>query len=366
MFFINNTAFLTQELCTPPLVPVEKSIHNLIFQYFLRQVGADDFVLSARAFCPDYKPTPTLSVPLEVVLSKQTTVGDLRQLLRSTLQTQLGLESPLTAPVNGVESTNGPEVNAETLTSDATVTAKNEGNGYGSKSDGNGDHGDDGNDDNNSEDVLQFAKAFASGPPLKASGCNALKWEDSAQWSNPNAILSRPPLNFRDGSVVIVRTARAAAAAAAASSSEAMNQPGDKNSKVSSSATRRRAGLSAARGWASNGGGNSSGSFKGGSSRREQGLSIAVAQPAGFNGNNSNAANNAMGGKGGESSGNGTAATTTEIAAIAVDRKAPGGAPSPRSKLAESLKVPLESAGIALEAAGGDEALARSFLLSEM
>jgi hypothetical protein len=39
---------------------------------------------------------------------------------------------------------------------------------------------------------------------------------------------------------------------------------------------------------------------------------------------------------------------------------------SPRSKLATALKVPLASAEMALEAAGGDEALARSFLMSEM
>lgn len=344
-------------------------------------MGADDFVLSARAFNPNHQPNPTLSVPVEVVLSKQTTVGDLRDLLRSTLQTQLGLK-PLSAsnsststiednptdastnPLSGADAvvvaeapasvavpTDGPGGNFETPSSDGKeLVAKEEGSG-------------------DSDDSLQFAKAFANGPPLKASGCSALKWEDSALWGNPDALLSRPPLNFRDGSVVIVRTARGAAAAAAAASSEAMNQPGAKSSKLngvsSSAAARRRAGLSAARNWATASGGSGSGSFKGGSSRREQGLSIAVAQPAGFNGSNSDALNSTTGEETANSSSDGTTGIANAGSAV-VDPKAPGGTLSPRSKLAKSLKVPLESAGMALEAAGGDEALARSFLLSEM
>lgn len=337
-------------------------------------------MLSARAFNPHHAPNPTLSVPVEVVLSKQTTVGDLRDLLRSTLQAQLGLK-PLSArnsststiedntteastnrlsgadavfvaeaPASVAGPTDGPEVNIETPSSDGKeLIAKVQGSG-------------------DSDDSLQFAKAFANGPPLKASGCSALKWEDSALWGNPDALLSRPPLNFRDGSVVIVRTARAAAAAAAASS-EAMNQPGAETSKLngasSSAAARRRAGLSAARNWATASGGSGSGSFKGGSSRREQGLSIAVAQPAGFNGSNSDAPNSATGEESAKSSSDGTTGTV-HAGSTAAAPKAPGGALSPRSKLAKSLKVPLESAGMALEAAGGDEALARSFLLSEM
>jgi hypothetical protein len=204
------------------------------------------------------------------------------------------------------------------------------------------------------EDVLELAKGLANGPPLSASGAVALKWEDARWVSDPSCELSQTPVNLRDGSLLYLRSrndaltaakvaAKAKAAAAASSSSGKgrgkvgnKQQPWQQSSSLSS-------------------GGSSSSSSGGG--RSERGIHIAVSHGeggGGGGGGNDDKPGESLSSSSTTPTGGVGESTTTKLPL------------SPRSKVAKAMKVPLENAAMALEAAGGDEALARSFLMSEI
>lgn len=76
--------------------------------------------------------------------------------------------------------------------------------------------------------VMALAKGFISGPPLTLKSALKLKWNDPIVLRNSDSPIDRPPLNLRDGSVVVIRgiadferaRARAGAAAKARKESE--------------------------------------------------------------------------------------------------------------------------------------------------
>mmetsp|Transcript_58126 Transcript_58126/g.114348 ORF Transcript_58126/g.114348 Transcript_58126/m.114348 type:complete len:213 (-) Transcript_58126:209-847(-) len=140
------------------------------------------------------------------------------------------------------------------------------------------------------------------------------------------------------------RVALAAAAAAAASSASAESGAASSKSRAEKRQPWQR--------WQKSSPPSSSfsgvGSGRSGG-RSERGIQIAVASSSSGAGEGTMAA----------------AATQREKAAPTDGPAAPSPL-SPRSKLSKSMNVSLESAGFALEAAGGDEALARSFLMSEV
>ena len=52
---------------------------------------------------------------------------------------------------------------------------------------------------------IAVAKAYSSGPPLSLREIVKLKWNDSAMVLDGSIAIDKPPLNLRDGSVIVVR-----------------------------------------------------------------------------------------------------------------------------------------------------------------
>ena len=52
---------------------------------------------------------------------------------------------------------------------------------------------------------ISIAKGFVSGPPLSLKSALKLKWNDPAVLRRGECPIDRPPLNLRDGSVIVVR-----------------------------------------------------------------------------------------------------------------------------------------------------------------
>jgi hypothetical protein len=53
---------------------------------------------------------------------------------------------------------------------------------------------------------ISIAKAFSSGPPLTLKSALKLKWNDIGVLQQPNQTIDHPPMNLRDGSVLLVRS----------------------------------------------------------------------------------------------------------------------------------------------------------------
>lgn len=52
---------------------------------------------------------------------------------------------------------------------------------------------------------ISIAKGFSTGPPLTLKTALKLKWNDTALFQDPNLTIDIPPLNLRDGSVIVIR-----------------------------------------------------------------------------------------------------------------------------------------------------------------
>lgn len=154
-------------------------------------------------------------------------------------------------------------------------------------------------------DYLQIAKGLSNGPPLKASdAAKSLKWDDPKWAADIECPLSRAPVSLRDGSLLYLRSFLDSELAAASLG------PIKVATKIKESKSWRE-----------------SSAVKANSSRRhEPSLRIGVHR---------------------------------EESSI----KEPN---SPRSKLASAMKVSMEAAACALDAAGGDENLALEFIRSEV
>jgi hypothetical protein len=172
-------------------------------------------------------------------------------------------------------------------------------------------------------DWLQLSKALSNGPPLKPADAAKLKWDD-AKWCADDCPVAQPPVNLRDGSLLLVRSRADAAAAAAVAAAAAPTQGS------AGTTTKGRV-------WQSS---TSEGSSK--LARREQGLNIAVTRQ-------------------------GAGPSLTRAGPVAGAAAEASAAPhSPRHALAAALGVPLNTAAFALEASNGDAALAAEIIRCEV
>jgi len=53
---------------------------------------------------------------------------------------------------------------------------------------------------------IGFAKAYSTGPPLNLREISKLKWNDPQVLSDATVAIDKPPLNLRDGSVIVIRS----------------------------------------------------------------------------------------------------------------------------------------------------------------
>lgn len=150
-------------------------------------IGADDLVLSIRVASYEAK---TLSRVIDLPLPRSSTVQVLFETLLNRFPklneevpdgavadpTALNAEDDMDNAATHAEE--GGEENADSVVPTAPPTQSK---------------------------VMAVAKAFTSGPPLTLKSALKLKWNDPAVLRRADSQIDHPPLNLRDGSVIVVR-----------------------------------------------------------------------------------------------------------------------------------------------------------------
>ncbi len=163
-------------------------------------IGADDLILSVRVASYEGK---TLSRPIDLPLPRTTTV----QLLYEAILIRFprcNEEPPSTADNPVVEEEGDNSANAGGKDTDEVATLSRASSG-----------GVDGGGGEIVEVVytapptqsrfVAVAKGLTSGPPLTLKSALKLKWNDNSVLRRADCLIDHPPLNLRDGSVLIVR-----------------------------------------------------------------------------------------------------------------------------------------------------------------
>jgi len=133
-------------------------------------IGPDDIIITLRMASYEKK---KLSMPLDLPLKRSCTIG---MLYKKILELFPHLnEQPPEQP----EAPPSPEATEEAKGSagDALPESK----------------------------VVAIAKGFSTGPPLSLKNALKLKWNEDKVLNSADAALDKPPLNLRDGSVIVVR-----------------------------------------------------------------------------------------------------------------------------------------------------------------
>lgn len=154
-------------------------------------IGADDVILSVRLAAYEGK---SLSKPVDLPLARSTTVQQLFEILLNKFP-QLNEEPPANlAPSSDPAPTGEEDSSAAAAGAVAGAAA--------------------GEEPVEVEPptpapvqsrVLAFAKGLPSGPPLTLKSTLKLKFNETAVLERANSSIDRPPLNLRDGSVIVVR-----------------------------------------------------------------------------------------------------------------------------------------------------------------
>jgi hypothetical protein len=157
-------------------------------------IGSDDLVVSVRVASYENK---LLSRVFDVPLSRSTTVNQLYAHLLNKLP-HLNEEPPTASDSNvqgGEDLTSGGDgaqaENAAGASEDAgsSLPADNSAN----------------TPPNLQSKYLALAKGFSTGPPLTLKSALKLKWNDPSVLCRGDAPIDHPPLNLRDGSLIVVR-----------------------------------------------------------------------------------------------------------------------------------------------------------------
>lgn len=153
-------------------------------------IGPDDVVIGVRLAAYEAK---TLSRVIDLPLPRSTTIATLYETLLAKFP-QLNEEPPAGAV--------GTEVADPPAAASASMVA-----GAGASGDGEGlEGGAGGNTPAPAQSrVMSLAKGFTTGPPLNLKTALKLRWNDPEILRNADVSIDRPPLNLRDGSIIVVR-----------------------------------------------------------------------------------------------------------------------------------------------------------------